>query len=145
LPLQHPVPGLVIGYAYLWRAEAERGQDEGLKDRPCVIVLAVDAAKDGPVGTVAPITHTRPATSSHGIEIPVATKRRLGLDDSRSWIVTTEINRFVWPGPDLRPVSRARSDTFIFGLLPAALFIRVKASLIENIRAGVAKPVPRSE
>jgi hypothetical protein len=41
--LPEPVPGLVIGYAYLWRDEAPRGQDKGLKDRPCVIVLAVQA------------------------------------------------------------------------------------------------------
>jgi hypothetical protein len=34
--------------------------------------------------------------------IPAATKRRLGLDDARSWIIVTESNRFIWPGRDLR-------------------------------------------
>jgi len=37
------------------------------------------------------------------VEISHETKRRLGLDDDRSWIVLTEANRFAWPGPDLRP------------------------------------------
>jgi hypothetical protein len=32
------------------------------------------------------------------------TKRRLGLDAEQSWIMITEANGFVWPGPDLRPV-----------------------------------------
>ena len=35
------------------------------------------------------------------VEIPLATKMRLGLDDDRSWIILTEANRFTWPGPDL--------------------------------------------
>ena len=34
---------------------------------------------------------------------PDTVKRRLELDDERSWIVLTEANRFIWPGPDLRP------------------------------------------
>ena len=34
-------PGLVIRYAYLWRSEHMRGLEEGRKDRPCAIVLAV--------------------------------------------------------------------------------------------------------
>ena len=37
--------------------------------------------------------------------IVAATKRRLGLDDARSWIMVTEGNRFAWPGPDLRPIA----------------------------------------
>src|SRR5689334_4007413 len=37
-----PEVGLVISYAYLWFEEAERGQVEGRKDRPCAIIVAVD-------------------------------------------------------------------------------------------------------
>ncbi len=37
-------------------------------------------------------------------EIPLATKRRLDLDKEASWVITTEVNRFVWPGPDIRKV-----------------------------------------
>ena len=39
MPLPEPVPGLVIRYSYLWADEHERGQEEGVKDRPCAIVL----------------------------------------------------------------------------------------------------------
>jgi hypothetical protein len=53
-----PEAGLVIGYSYLWRRERQAGQDEGLKDRPSVIVLATERAPDGAtVVTVLPITH----------------------------------------------------------------------------------------
>jgi hypothetical protein len=31
---------MVIRYAYLWRAEHERGIEEGAKDRPCAVPLA---------------------------------------------------------------------------------------------------------
>ncbi len=36
-----PRPGLVIRYADLWRSEAEAGREEGVKDRPGAIVVAV--------------------------------------------------------------------------------------------------------
>ena len=59
LPL--PEPGLVISYAYLWRHEHDRGQDEGRKNRTCLIVLAVYKPKGKAVPvTVAAITHTPP-------------------------------------------------------------------------------------
>jgi len=44
--------------------------------------------------TVLPISHTPPANPALAVEIPHETKRRLGLDDERSWIVLTEANRF---------------------------------------------------
>ncbi|MGE3477663.1 MAG: hypothetical protein AB7H70_17820 [Rhodospirillaceae bacterium] len=41
-----PVPGLVIRYSYLWRDEFLKGREEGVKDRPCALVL-VTYAEDG--------------------------------------------------------------------------------------------------
>ena len=29
------------------------------------------------------------------LKTPLATKRRLGLDEARSWVVVTEVNNFV--------------------------------------------------
>lgn len=49
MALPEPEYGLVISYAYLWRHESETGQTEGLKDRPCAIVLAVSGAGSDPV------------------------------------------------------------------------------------------------
>jgi hypothetical protein len=37
-----PAPGLVIRYVYLWSHEWVRGQEEGVKDRPCAIILVTE-------------------------------------------------------------------------------------------------------
>jgi hypothetical protein len=44
-------------------------------------------------------------------------KRHLGLDDDASWIVLDELNSFVWPGFDLRPVP-GRPGEYAYGHLP---------------------------
>jgi hypothetical protein len=102
LPFPKPLPAQVIRYSYLWHAEDSRGQEEGVKDRPCAIVMMTENEAGAPAVTVLPITHTPPSDRADAIEIPYVTKRRLGLDDERSWVVLTEANRFTWPGPDLR-------------------------------------------
>jgi hypothetical protein len=82
-----PVPeaGLVISYAYLWHHEHQAGREEARKDRPSVIVLAVERESDGAiVVTVVPVTHRAPADRAAAVEIPTAIKRHLGLDDDRS-------------------------------------------------------------
>ena len=40
MSVPNPQSGLVISYAYLWHHEHQGGQEEGRKDRPCVIALA---------------------------------------------------------------------------------------------------------
>jgi hypothetical protein len=61
MPIPNPEAGLLISYAYLWQWEHEAGQDEGRKDRPSVIVLAVERAeKEDIVVTVLPVTHSKP-------------------------------------------------------------------------------------
>ena len=94
----------MVRYSYLWASEHARGQEEGVKDRPCAVVLVSTESAGDRIVTVLPVTHTPPANARLAVEIPAATKRRLGLDDARSWVVLTEANRFVWPGPDLRPL-----------------------------------------
>ncbi|WP_372088703.1 hypothetical protein P7L79_05890 (plasmid) [Tistrella mobilis] len=56
-----PQLGLVLSYAYLWHHEHQAGREEGRKDRPCVIVLAVTREDGQTMVTVLPITHTPPA------------------------------------------------------------------------------------
>lgn len=140
MPLPEPKPGLVIGYAYLWRTEQESRLEEGGKDRPCAIVLARVQADRDTVVMVAPITHSPPRMSGTAVELPDATKRRLGLDDQRSWVVVSEVNRFIWPGPDIRPVSRDEPQCFSYGFLPPRLFktlTRTMAELQQQRRLAV--------
>jgi hypothetical protein len=136
---------LVICYAYLWLAEHRQGREEGVKDRPCVIVLARRNEADGEtVVTVVPVTHTPPGDPEAAVEIAPATKRRLGLDDDRSWIIVGELNRFVWPDPDLRPVSVEQLDRFDYGVLPPRLFRAVKVRLLLLHEAKKFQTVPRT-
>ena len=144
MALPDPAPGLVIGYAYLWRNEALSGLEEGRKDRPCVIVLAVEQAEARTMVTVAPITHSPPEWPEMAVEIPAETKRRLGLDGNRSWIVVADLNRFAWPGVDLRPIARDKR-TYAYGLLPAGLYRVVRDRVLAIARAGRAALTNRTE
>ena len=122
MALPEPEPGLVISYSYLWHHERAGGQEEGRKDRPCVIVLVAARASDAAtVVTVVPVTHRPPDDSAAALEIPQVVKKHLGLDAERSWVIVNEGNRFVWPGYDLRkvPGNPARYD---YGFLPPRFF-----------------------
>jgi hypothetical protein len=143
--LPEPVPGLVIRYGYLWVEEHGRGQEEGVKDRPCAVVL-VTADEDGEQWvTVLPVTHTPPSVPELVVEIPAATKCRLGLDDERSWVVLSEGNHFLWPGPDLRPARPGDAASVAYGQLPYTLFEEIRTKFIAAIRARRGGIVPRSE
>ena len=125
----------MVSYAYLWRNEALRGRQEGRKDCPCVVVLAVEDRDGQTVVTVAPVTHSPPLHADSAIEIPATTKARLGLDGDRSWIVAADLNRFVWPGVDLRPIRRGSGD-YAYGLLPDALYRSVRDRVLNLARLG---------
>lgn len=75
MALPDPAPGLVIGYAYLWRNEALKGLEEGRKDRPRVIVLSVRKAEGRTLVTVAPITHTPPERPELAVPLRFRSKR----------------------------------------------------------------------
>lgn len=145
MPLPEPHAGLVISYAYLWSDEYERGIREGRKDRPCAIILARRIVRGKTIVTVAPVSHSAPADKSAAIEIPTDLKRHLRLDASRSWIVLTEVNEFLWPGPDLRPLSRSKSGEFAYGVLPPAFFRQLREQLLKLLRERRLSRVPRSE
>ena len=136
-----PQPGLVIRYSYLWSREAAAGREEGVKDRPCAIVLAVKQDSEDRVW-VLPITHSPPSSADDAIELPALVKARLKLDDQRSWIVVTEANSFVWPGPDLRFMQDRGPESAAIGFLPPDLFAAVRdrfAAHFRHRRASVTK------
>lgn len=146
-PKTEPRPGLVIEYSYLWREQAEAGREEGAKDRPCAVVIAAQR-DDGKMRVyVAPITTTPPTGKpEHTIELPAETKRRLGLDHRRSWIVTNDLNVFTWPGPDVRPVGRPGENRGLaYGLLPQNMTKDLVANIRERVREGQTKPISRDE
>jgi hypothetical protein len=82
-------------------------------------------------------THQAPMRPELGVAIPPATKRRLGLDEAPSWIATHDLNRFEWPGVDLRPVRRGAAR-FDYGELPGALDLEVRDKVLALARRGRA-------
>ncbi len=138
--LKTPEPGQVIRYAYLWWNEARRGRTEGLKDRPCAIVLTRMTSGGARWIYVLPVTHSPPQSPEAGVEIPPATKRRLGLDAEQSWIITTELNRFCWPGPDIRPLT---TGEYSYGYLPGKLLRTVLDQVAAHAKRSALATVNR--
>ena len=158
MALPEPQGGLVVSYAYLWRHESEAGQIEGVKNRPCAIVLAVrregvTPAQGGAAAgksdtltivTVAPITHTPPHDPNTAMEIPAKVKQHLGLDSERSWIILDEFNEFAWPGFDLRPIP-GKPSRYHYGFLPPTMYRMIVERILELRRQRRVHVSPRDE
>lgn len=136
---------MVIRYAYLWKRDWEQGREEGSKDRPCAVVMVLGGPEGRQDVVALPITHSPPSSDADAIEIPLETKRRLGLDSDRSWVVVSESNRFIWPGPDLRTVPTKDVSTIEYGMLPKRFFEQVLRRFIEGIKQYRSTVVRRTE
>ncbi len=106
-----------------------------------VVVARVEEVA-GALILVAPVTHTAPENSADAIEIPSNAKKQLGLDEDRSWIVVTELNRFIWPGPDIRPVPETGAP--FYDALPDWLFERVRSGVLQHSGQGRLKVTKRT-
>ena len=135
MAIPEPLPGLVISYSFLWSQEYETGAREGRKARPSAIVVATMDEESGETRViVAPISHRLPDNPHLAVEIPPKIRRHLGLDNERSWVICTELNRFTWPGYDLQPVP-GRADKFDYGMLPKKFFETVRRRILDIDRA----------
>ncbi len=138
--MEIPRAGTVLRYRYLWKRETEAGMLDGQKDRPAAIIVA---RSSGGETIVVPITHAEPTDPATVIEVPVEERKRIGLDEERSWVIVSEINAFVWPGRDLRPVPGREPETFVYGRLSKAFFTRVLFQVQTLIRASRVERVGR--
>jgi hypothetical protein len=145
VPLPSPHPGLVISYSYLWAREHSDGRDTGIKDRPCVVVLDRQIRDGITIVTVVAVTHSPPTDPADVIEIPAAIKAHLQLDGQRSWIVLSEVNSFVWPGPDLSPLPRSSPPRFDYGVLPPRFFRKMRDQLVALTKARRVQIVTRTQ
>lgn len=138
-----PQPGDVFSYAYLWAREADAGQEEGLKDRPVAVVVAAETEAGATQLIVVPITHSAPRPTQTAIEISKTVKRDLGLDRERSWIIISELNRFIWPGPDIRIVA-GTNDPY-YGAIPGGLFVQLRDAIVALARVTRLRMIRRTE
>lgn len=134
-----PRIGAVVRYAYLWRDEAQVGRTVGRKDRPCAIV-AIQRFPTGSRTAVMALTHSAQPDDARAVPVPTRVKRRLGLDTRPTWIVTAEVNLFLWPGFDLLDTP-ARTGSY--GDLPGGLVERVRKALREHAGARTLRIVGR--
>ncbi len=107
--------------------------------------MVVSNDQGNEVLTVLPVTHTPPSDPALAVEIPHATKQRLGLDDDRSWIILSEANHFTWPGPDLRMEKNGDPSSVVYGILPERLFERVRTTFLTVLKSRRAELVLRTE
>src|SRR5947209_14295141 len=136
MALPTPVPGLVVRYSYLWNREYLQGRDEGQKDRPCAIVTVIRADPTGDVRVlVLPVTHSPPNDADLAVEIPARVKERSGLGAEQSWVILSEWNEFIWPGPDLRPVHGGRGFGGVW-CFTTEFFRQSSRSLRDSCRVG---------
>ncbi|WP_205963691.1 hypothetical protein [Roseicella aquatilis] len=91
-----------------------------------------------------PITSTRPEEAGASVEIPPATRARLGLQREPCWVIVTEANLFAWPGPDLRQTESGETG-FVYGILPAVLMQQVKLAFAAWRRRGGVRTIRRTE
>lgn len=138
--LPTPTVGLVIGVDFLWRHQHVRGETSGRKARPCVVVTALRRSADGAVVVaVSPITTKRPEAGRTAVALSSATRRRLGLHAPESYVVTDELNEFVWPGSVLAPFE----GRWALGELPRPAIERVKAEVLAAFKEDRLRRVPR--
>lgn len=149
MSLPVPKPGLVIRYSFLWSSEHAQGALEGAKDRPCAIVVAARHDPSGDIQViVAPITHRLPEDPTASIEIPAATCGTLGFDTGRHWgrhwLRLDELNRFAWPGFDLRPIP-GQPGRYDYGMLPPGLFQQLRDGILARQKARSGRAIPRDD
>lgn len=141
MAIPDPEPGLVVHFNYLWSSEFDRGSEEARYPRPCAIVLSYRRTADGAlIALLAPITHSVPRPGDRAIEIPQAVKKQLGLDDLKSWIMVDEVNETAWPGYDLQTNAEGQ---YAYGFIPPNLFRRIKAEMMQVLKASRLRRVPR--
>lgn len=79
------------------------------------------------------------------VEMPPRVQAHLGIGEAPCWIIADEINRFTWPGPDIRPVRRGDQVSLRYGSIPGKLFEQLRRLVDEVARKGQLKVTKRTE
>ncbi len=135
-----PQAGMVLHYSFLWKHEAVRGLEEGAKERPVVVLVLL---ADGEEAVVAPVTTQRPEAGAPAVELPARVRAHLGLDAEKCWISLATLNRFVWPGPDLRAAPGRNPSTTLYGFVPQKLLDAAKAIAMAELSKNIPGLVVR--
>ncbi|MEM9212616.1 MAG: hypothetical protein AAGA63_14130 [Pseudomonadota bacterium] len=92
-----PKTGDVFHYPYLWAWQADLGETEGRKDRPCCVALVIPLKSGLNRVYILPITTKKPAGDEVAVSIPRTEVSRAGLSsDYDQWIILSEWNREIY-------------------------------------------------
>jgi hypothetical protein len=137
-----PQIGQIVRFDYLWRREAHSGLKDGLKIRPCAVIVARRRLDTGDFEVLlAPITHSPPSQPSEGYALPEQARPITGLDHQKSWLITSELNEVRWTDAGFTP---ARPEQWLVGQLPRRLAIKVNFDVLAAIKAGQMAIIRRS-
>jgi hypothetical protein len=109
------------------------------------VVIATEKRTHGTQLLVVPVTTRPPRHGDNAVEMPARVRQHLGLGDERCWIVCDELNRFTWPGPDIRPIPRGQDVNPRYGAIPGRLFEQIRQRLDQAAQAGRLKITKRTE
>lgn len=143
MPLPKPEPGLFLSYGYLWKWQDEMGDDTGEKNRPCVIVLSTENNDGDTVVMVVPVTSRQPRPDRGSVEIPAKVQAHLGLDGEQCWVIIDEVNKFIWPGPDLTQIP-GQPGKFHYGFIPPKLYKKIIVGCATIAKAHQLRSVTRA-
>lgn len=136
---RRPAPGDVLPYGYLWSHESDAGRDDPVKERPCVVVLAVGEG-DHPQVIVAPITSRDPGRAEAIALSPAA----VGLGRP-SWIIPWELNTFQWLGPDVGRAPDPSGAWWRIGALAPELRRVLRERVAAALKGRRARVMKRTE
>ena len=92
--MSKPKIGDIWRYPYLWKREADAGEEGGRKPRPTALAAVVPVTEKSTLLYLLPITGTEPTKGQDALEIPATEIRRAGLSEhKRLWIIFDEYNR----------------------------------------------------
>ena len=135
---EHPQPGDIWDYPYLWARQAQSGETEGRKPRPVAVAVLLERA-DGRTGIMMlAITSQAPGPDRRALEIPQTERRRAGLDlERRLWVILDEHNR------DIVETSFYLEPQGWIGALSARFRKQVQAAFVTALRERGSAPVRR--
>lgn len=116
MALPKPHPGLVIGYDFLFREQADADMGNSEKPHPAAIILVVKEDVQTRVSLLA-ISHSPPGSGDEAYRLKLTTAecRQMGLESDDHWINLRDINAFNWPGYDL--VRSAPGGSHVYGTM----------------------------
>lgn len=114
---RRPHVGDILNYRYLWYAESQKGQIEGTRPRPALVIALLETDDGFLKVFLLPITQTAPISPTEGYRLPPATAQAAGLDGEENYVVYTELNSFDWRSYDIEKILFSSPPTEFYGKL----------------------------